>query len=106
MKNKIYLALGLLALLLTQATSCNDFSKEMTFSKHMISRGAYQWVMINEEDSFLCNNIPDSLLVDDKKANVQFKFTGKMDTLYQVGPIDLPIFFRELPEIEIIDVRP
>lgn len=72
----------------------------------MISRGAWQWVLIHEKDSFMCKNIPDSLQIDNKQAIIEFKFTGKMDTLYQVGPVDLPIFYKELPEIKIISGNP
>ena len=84
------------------ATSCNDFKNELTFHKHMITRGGWQWVITQDKDSFLCDNIPDSLQVDGKKSVVRYKYTGKMDTLYQVGPVDFPIFFRQLPQIEII----
>jgi len=92
--------LGVFTLL--SSSSCNDFNNELTFHKHMITRGGWQWVITHDQDSFLAKNLPDSLQVDGKKSTLHYKLTGQMDTLYQVGPVDFPIFFRALPQIEII----
>lgn len=84
------------------ASSCNEFNNELTFHKHRVSRGSWQWVITQNKDSFLSKSIPDSLQVDGKSSKLKYRFTGNMDTLYQVGPVDVPIFFRELPLIELI----
>ena len=91
----IILTLGLLA------SKCNDFNNELSFHKHMISRGSWQWVITQNNDSFMCKNIPDTLQIEGKTAKLHYKFTGNMDTLYQVGPVDYPIYFKQLPLIEI-----
>lgn len=84
------------------ASSCNDFHNDLTFNKHLITRGGWQWVITQNQDSFLCKSIPDSLKVDGKISKLRYRFTGEMDTLYQVGPVDVPIYFMELPLIELI----
>lgn len=105
MHTKFALITVLTGIFISLAGSCNQFNKEITFNQHLISRASWQWVLTSEKDSFLCNNIPDSLKKDGMKAKVNFKFTGKMDSLYDVGPVDIPVFYKTLPEISIISVE-
>ncbi len=97
---KTILLIGVVSSLM--ASSCNDFNNELTFHKHRVSRGSWQWVITQEKDSFMSKTIPDSLQIDGKSCKLKYRFTGQMDTLYQVGPVDVPIYFRELPLIKLI----
>ena len=99
----MYKILSITFLVVLSLTSCNEFKKDFTIHKHMISRAGWQWIMVADQDSFMVTNLADSLKENNRTATLKFEFTGKTDTLYQVGPVDLPVYYKSLPQIKILD---
>ncbi len=101
----IYRILGFIAgmtvLLSATCRKSSTFSHEITIHQHPISRGVNQWIIVHRQDSVLADSLPVPLKKDGTRAKISFNYTGKTGKLYQPGPIDIPVYWKDLPQIRI-----
>ncbi|UJP65410.1 hypothetical protein [Mongoliitalea daihaiensis] len=101
-----------IAILLLIVSSCAESPNPLRQGNaeiviNVATRGVYNFLIRFQGDLYYPTNLPESFQVLSQEpilVSIQFELTGNQKTISRPAPNDIPIPFREIPEVNILSI--